>query len=276
MSEFRIDQISNQAGTAGPDIAGITTFSSTSGMLMPSGNIPSRYNYGQENIITSNLTLHLDAFNSTSNPEVGTTWYDISGNGNNGTLTGGASFKKNYVEVDGISGYIQTSYQPTINNNVQYTYEIWIKKDNPSEGTSTFTTTASAAIISNYKTSTTPYSIFQLYADGRVTLGERNNISVDSSSDGGNNIWAGGGWKHLCMTASSNRLAAYLNGVKIMETSSRPGGIIQSGQSYVIGGEHLSRFYKAQIAVVRIYIGKGLTDEEVGRNYNAQRYRFGV
>jgi len=37
MSEFRIDQISNQTGTAGPDIAGITTFSSTSGMLMPSG-----------------------------------------------------------------------------------------------------------------------------------------------------------------------------------------------------------------------------------------------
>jgi hypothetical protein len=37
MSEFRVDQITNQAGTAGPDIAGITTFSSTSGMLMPSG-----------------------------------------------------------------------------------------------------------------------------------------------------------------------------------------------------------------------------------------------
>ena len=37
MSGFRIDQISNQTGTAGPDIAGITTFSSTSGMLMPSG-----------------------------------------------------------------------------------------------------------------------------------------------------------------------------------------------------------------------------------------------
>ena len=37
MSDFRIDQITNQSGTAGPDIAGITTFSSTSGMLMPSG-----------------------------------------------------------------------------------------------------------------------------------------------------------------------------------------------------------------------------------------------
>jgi hypothetical protein len=37
MSDFRIDQITNQAGTAGPQIAGITTFSSTSGLVMPSG-----------------------------------------------------------------------------------------------------------------------------------------------------------------------------------------------------------------------------------------------
>jgi len=37
MSEFRIDQITNQSGSRGPDIAGITTFSATSGLLMPSG-----------------------------------------------------------------------------------------------------------------------------------------------------------------------------------------------------------------------------------------------
>jgi len=37
MSEFRIDQITNQSGSRGPDIAGITTFTGTSGMVMPSG-----------------------------------------------------------------------------------------------------------------------------------------------------------------------------------------------------------------------------------------------
>ena len=37
MSDFRINQITNQAGTAGPQIAGITTFSSSSGLVMPSG-----------------------------------------------------------------------------------------------------------------------------------------------------------------------------------------------------------------------------------------------
>ena len=38
MSEFRIDQIKNQNATGGPNVAGITTFTGTSGIVMPSGN----------------------------------------------------------------------------------------------------------------------------------------------------------------------------------------------------------------------------------------------
>ena len=37
MSEFRIDQIKSQDASRGPDIAGITTFTGTSGIVMPSG-----------------------------------------------------------------------------------------------------------------------------------------------------------------------------------------------------------------------------------------------
>ena len=45
MSEFRVDQIKNQAGTRGPEIAGITTFSGVSGIVMPSG--PTEYRGGR-------------------------------------------------------------------------------------------------------------------------------------------------------------------------------------------------------------------------------------
>ena len=38
MSEFRIDQIKSQDATRGPDVAGITTFTGTSGIVMPSGD----------------------------------------------------------------------------------------------------------------------------------------------------------------------------------------------------------------------------------------------
>jgi len=45
MSEFRIDKITNRDGSAGTQIAGISTFSGTSGMVMPGG--PTEYRGGR-------------------------------------------------------------------------------------------------------------------------------------------------------------------------------------------------------------------------------------
>ena len=43
-------------------------------------------------IVTDGLVLCLDAANPKSYPGSGTTWTDLSGNGNNGTLVNGASY----------------------------------------------------------------------------------------------------------------------------------------------------------------------------------------
>ena len=45
MSDFRIDKITNRDGSAGTQIAGITTFSGTSGMQLPVG--PTEYRGGR-------------------------------------------------------------------------------------------------------------------------------------------------------------------------------------------------------------------------------------
>ena len=42
MSDFRIDKITNRDGSAGTQIAGISTFSGTSGMVMPGGSFEYR------------------------------------------------------------------------------------------------------------------------------------------------------------------------------------------------------------------------------------------
>ena len=47
MSEFRIDQIKSQDATRGPEVAGITTFSGTSGIVIPSGNTDYRGGRGR-------------------------------------------------------------------------------------------------------------------------------------------------------------------------------------------------------------------------------------
>ena len=51
MSEFRIDQIKSQDATRGPDIAGITTFTGTSGIVMPSGDTAYRGGRGRGVIV---------------------------------------------------------------------------------------------------------------------------------------------------------------------------------------------------------------------------------
>lgn len=53
--------------------------------------------------VTSGLLVRLDASNSTSYPGSGTTWYDISGNGNNATLSGATynSGDGHYINFDG-------------------------------------------------------------------------------------------------------------------------------------------------------------------------------
>ena len=47
MSDFRIDKITNRTGDTGPQIAGISTFSGTSGMAMPSGTTEYRGGRGR-------------------------------------------------------------------------------------------------------------------------------------------------------------------------------------------------------------------------------------
>jgi hypothetical protein len=60
-------------------------------------------------IVTANLVMHLDAGNSSSYPGSGTTWTDLTGNGNNGTLTNGPTYSSangGSIVFDGTDDYV--------------------------------------------------------------------------------------------------------------------------------------------------------------------------
>lgn len=63
MAEFRIDQITNQAGTSGPQVAGISTFSGVSGMIMPSGAEEYRGGRGR-GVFISGSTVQIPSSNN--------------------------------------------------------------------------------------------------------------------------------------------------------------------------------------------------------------------
>ena len=63
-------------------------------------------------IITQNLVLCLDAANSKSYPGSGTTWTDLSGNGNNGTLVNGVGYSGSNLgslSFDGVDDGVNVS-----------------------------------------------------------------------------------------------------------------------------------------------------------------------
>ena len=84
-------------------------------------------------IVRDCLVLYLDAANTKSYPGSGTTWTDISGRGNNGTLTNGPTFSSDdggSVLVDGSNDFILTPrVTGTGLSNRSVSWGIWV---NPS------------------------------------------------------------------------------------------------------------------------------------------------
>ena len=80
-------------------------------------------------IVTSGLVLALDAANKVSYPGTGTTWYDLSGNGNTGTITNGPTFSNvnlGTIVFDGTNDYVSIPSTSNFNNGNNITVEAWV------------------------------------------------------------------------------------------------------------------------------------------------------
>ena len=86
--------------------------------------------YHSPQIVTSGLSLCLDAANSKSYPGSGTTWTDLSGNGNNGTLINGPTYSSSNsgsLVFDGVDDRVELSSAFGVVS--QYTISYWAKRD---------------------------------------------------------------------------------------------------------------------------------------------------
>ena len=79
-------------------------------------------------IITSGLVLNLDASNSASYSGTGTTWTDLSGSGNNGTIINGTTYSNinggTMVFSGALNNRVQTNFAPTFTD---FTVCVWFK-----------------------------------------------------------------------------------------------------------------------------------------------------
>ena len=94
-------------------------------------------------IITNGLVLSLDAANNKSYPRSGTTWTDLSGNSNTGTLTNGPSFNdgnQGSIVFDGINDYasLSTTTPTDLQGNPAFTVDGWFKSNGDWTGGATW------------------------------------------------------------------------------------------------------------------------------------------
>ena len=83
-------------------------------------------------IVTSGLVLSLDAGNSSSYPGTGTTWTDLSGSVNTGTVFNSpvySSANGGYLDFDGIDDYASGANSVSTDLTGDMSCEVWFKLD---------------------------------------------------------------------------------------------------------------------------------------------------
>ena len=226
-------------------------------------------------IVTSGLVLHLDASNAASYPGSGTTWTDLSGNSNTGSLTNGPAYNSandGIIFFDSIDDFANVTVNAQLNN-IYATNEVWVKPI-------TATTATNGQIISRTNTSAGTFNIFQ---GSTVALPTPNvyygnlRISTDVQYVINANSAVTTDWVQVVTTYDGSTFNMYINGVKqtseaaIVSTINTGGTLTQN-----IGrNTTAAAYFGGNIAIVRIY-NRALTAEEVSKNFDANRGRFGI
>jgi len=237
----------------------------------------------QRGIVQDGLVLNLDAGVDASY-NGGTTWHDLKGS-HDLTLYNGVSLSKERggaLTFDGGDEYAKNSNSSPDYGLLSYSFSFWFK------ATEAFLSGAyNYYIIENRYSGVTSYfyhffrrSSSQIFISGGISRGTfyRGNtlIQVASAGDELN-------WNNFCVTYdnSSHDVKGYANGVykgvwQPGDFGSTPGN---NNSQYVFGNYYNppSSTYNTEgiFGAAQIY-NRALTSDEIARNFNATRHRFGV
>ena len=223
------------------------------------------------NIVTEGLVLALDAASSRSYPGTGTTWTDLSGNGNNGTLTNGPTFdggNNGSIVFDGVNDYVTTGQQldPVAYGLFADSASFWSVSSWFLPDTSNSSQGAITGKGGGTGTSAT-YVVWETGTTLQVRLRGGTILTITSSLPSA--------WNEVVITWDGLTGRAYLNGQFINTIAI--GVAAKQTNNFVIGATASggSTFYKGNVADTKVY-NRGLTADEVLQNYSALKGRFGL
>jgi len=229
------------------------------------------FNIDYPTIVTNGLVLNFDAGFTPSYPKNGTTIYDVSSGGNNGTLVNGPTFSSTNggsIVFDGTNTYVAASFT-NLGFDVPWTIGCWFN-----------TSVAQSNSVGLFNLSYFPE--LMMTTDGKVFLW--NSIGPDAGTVTGypsimsTNSYNDGQWYYAVGSYNTGGLAKlYINGTLINYASYAPYGLRAIYNGVYMGSEFNNgpKIFNGKIASGIVY-NRELSATEILQNFNAQKSRFGL
>ena len=206
----------------------------------------------EENIVTGGLVLYVDASKPNSYSGTGTSWYDLTGNGNDLRLTNGPIFtgiNGGIFTFDGIDDNANRSYiWPS-----DFTFDIFCKPISSGGGFNRLIGTGDVFEFAIGNDSYVKYYYPGTWAGTGVTV-------------------TFGSYVQLCGVKSGSNFYLYKNGSLVSSGSIT----LTSVTSLYLSSRHnSSELVSSSISAFKIY-NRALSATEIAQNYNAVKNRFGL
>ena len=230
-------------------------------------------------IVTDNLFVHLDASNASSYPGSGSTWTDLTGNGNDATINGAtySATDGGLFDLDGTNDNIQIPHVSSLSlsTSVQRTIQVWVKIDALpalNDSAPVFGKLSSSFAFDGYHG-----GLFSNTGRLRVVT---NGTSIQRVSNSTLTVSINNWYLFTFVsqiTNTSNTTKVYINETEYITTAHGSDSYNETNPLYLgyIGSGVGSSYLNGKIGACYFYT-KGLTVEEISQNYNATKTRFGL
>ncbi len=230
-------------------------------------------------IIDTNLFMHLDASNATSYPGSGSTWYDLTANSNNGSISGStwSATDGGLFDFDGINDSISVAHNSSLSLSTasQRTVQVWVKFD-------TIPALNAQVPVFGKLSSSFGFDGYWggLFSNSGVVRCVTNGTSIQKTSNSTLTITTDT-WYLMTfvsqITSTSGSTKVYINETEYISAAHGTDTYTESNPFYLgfIGSGVGSLYLDGKIGACYFYTS-GLSAANVSTNFNATRSRYGV
>lgn len=237
-------------------------------------------------IVTDGLVLFLDAANPKSYSGSGTTWTDLSGNGNNGTINSGEwvnGYLRNFENTSNFF-YISVPDSTILNTTLSTTVGGWTIEEIIWTNSVTYPESDAGSVASGnaYSSGGTGFDWNHGIGNNQFQFGQSSNASGTYEDSTTINISPPydslNAWKHRTMiwNRTDNTVSLFINGVYQggASTPNTAGTSIYDGEGISFGSLYGWKHYGRR-SIIRIY-NKVFTESEIFQNFTTTRGRYGI